>query len=87
MGNIKIAGLAAIGLLTVTLASGNASAMPVMGIDPAVVTGTDAGASLDQVAWVCGPFRCHWVRPRPVFYGGPYYRPFGWHRGYGWRRW
>ena len=68
-----LAGAAA--LTTVALASGGASAMP-NGLS------SDALASnVEQVRWVCGPYRCWW---RPNYYG--YYGPrWGWR--YGWRRW
>ena len=54
---------------------------------------SDPATGVEQVRWVCGPYRCFW---RPNYYGyyGP--RPFvggyyGWHRGWhggwggGWR--
>jgi hypothetical protein len=65
-----LAGAAALG--AVALASGSASAMP-NGLP------SDALASnVEQVRWVCGPYRCWW---RPNLYYGYY----GW--GPRWRYW
>lgn len=90
MRNHALAGLAAIGLLGTMLAAAPAQAMPVAGLAPAVLSGDTAGATLDNVAWVCGPYRCHHVYRRPVprlyYYGGPAYRPWGWRHRH-WRRW
>jgi hypothetical protein len=83
MRNLKVAvfALAAFG---VSAFGSAASAMPVSGL---TATATPA-ATVEQVRWVCGPYRCWW---RP----GPYYRPlygfwgprhyWGWHR-WGWHR-
>jgi hypothetical protein len=65
-------------------ASTSAAAMPLGGLQPAILRDGQA-PQIDQVRWVCGPWRCHWA-PN-------YYRPMGW--GYGprpyahphWRRW
>jgi hypothetical protein len=55
-------------------------------------------SNVENVRWVCGPFRCHW-RPNfysfgyygggPRFYGPPRFRGPGWRGGWhrGWRRW
>ena len=71
------------------LAGGAASAMPI-----APIPGTNDASGVEQVRWVCGPYRCWW-RPNYYgaygFYGGPrYHGPRwgyhgGWHRG--WHRW
>ena len=59
------------------------------------VLGQAAAAPVENVAWVCGPYRC-WHRPGPAFwrprpyyapgpyfYGRPYYRPhWGYHHGW-----
>ena len=68
-----LAGAAALG--AVALASGSASAMP-NGLS------SDALApNVEQVRWVCGPYRCWW---RPNYYYGYY----GWGpRWRYWRRW
>lgn len=79
--NVKyvLAGAAALGALALT--AGGASAMP---------NGLPSGAlssNVEQVRWVCGPYRCVW---RPNYYGYYGYGPRVWwgprHR-YGWRRW
>jgi len=61
-----------------------ASAMPLDGLKPA----TETVQAAENVAWVCGPYRCWWrpgyrtyYGPRFGFYGRPY--RFGW---YGHRR-
>ena len=69
--------LAAVALATLGLSASSASAMPV-GLDSAVVTSATS-AQIDNVRWVCGPYRCFW---RPNYWGGPRWRP---HRR--WRRW
>jgi hypothetical protein len=61
---------------------------------PTVTFDTATSASVERVAWVCGPVRCFW-RPGPAFYGprvvvgprfyaGPRYGRWGYR---GWRRW
>jgi hypothetical protein len=43
----------------------------------------EVSSNVEQVVWVCGPFRCWW---RPAFYYRPIYvapRPWGWGCG-GW---
>ncbi len=62
----------------------SAAAMPLAGIDAGVVRdGQTAG--IDQVRWICGPYRCRWV---PGFYGyGPGYGyGYGYGPGWGYRR-
>jgi len=77
---------------TALWALGSASAMPVSGLANA---SDEVATDLQQVRWVCGPFRCWW---RPNYYpyygyawGGPrfYARPWGWRAGPYWRgrRW
>ena len=63
------------------LATGAASAMPI-----GLATNTDIASNVEQVRWVCGPYRC-WNAPPYGYDGGPrrYYGGYGWHRG--WRRW
>jgi hypothetical protein len=41
----------------------------------------ELSSNVENVRWVCGPYRCWW---RPNYYYG-WYRPWGWR--YGWRRW
>jgi hypothetical protein len=77
----------ALSLLGSSFAIGEASAaMPVNGLGPAE---NQISANVQDVRWVCGPYRCWW---RPGWGPGPYWRgPYwgyapGWH-GWGWRRW
>jgi hypothetical protein len=74
-----LVGLVALG--GAALAAGTASAMPI-----GLATNTDIASNIDQVRWVCGPYRC-WNAPGYGYYGGPhrFYGGYGWHRG--WRRW
>ena len=68
-----LAGAAALG--AVAFASGSASAMP------NGLSSNALASNVEQVRWVCGPYRCWW-RPN-VYYG--YY---GWGpRWRYWRRW
>jgi len=86
MSKIKIALLAAGAFCAASLATGSASATPVGELATA---GSETSADLQQVRWVCGPFRCFW-RPGPRFYGrpwwgGPGYRHYGFYgRPYRW---
>lgn len=80
MGTLKLAGLAAVLLGSITATS--ASAMPVAPLP------SDAATNIEQVRWVCGPYRCWW---RPNYYRsyGYGYRPYGFYPrrawGGGWR--
>ena len=65
-----LAGAAALG--AVALASGSASAMP------NGLSSNALASNVEQVRWVCGPYRCGW---RPNYYYGYY----GW--GPRWRYW
>jgi hypothetical protein len=63
------------------LGAGGASAMPNgLASVPAVAS------SVENVGWVCGPYRC-WGRPG--WGRGPYgfYRPRRWGWGWGWHHW
>ena len=44
-----------------------------------------APSNVENVRWVCGPYRCWW-RPGPYGYYGYGPRPW-WGPGWGWRRW
>ena len=55
--------------LALPAASTSAAALPLAGLDPAVVRDGQA-ARMDQIRWGCGPWRCFW-RPNN------YYRPWG----------
>ena len=81
----KIALSAGLALGALTLGAASASAMA---IDPGVATTVGRAANIEQVPWVCGPYRCWW-RPwhpywRPRYYYGPGWRWPRWHR---WHRW
>jgi hypothetical protein len=73
-------------LCAATMAALPAAAMPVDNIARA----SQANANIDQVRWVCGPYRCWW---RPNYYYGPrfYVAPRVWwgprYRYRAWRRW
>ncbi len=71
--------------LALPAASTAAAAMPLAGLNNAVLQ-EGAAPQIDQVRWVCGPYRCFW---RPNYYaygawGGPGPR-WGYRRP--WRRW
>jgi hypothetical protein len=78
----RIAVAASAAILAGTLTAASASAMPVGALKPAADT---VRVAPDNVAWVCGPYRCWW-RPGPYwgprrFYGfyGPRPFRFGWY--------
>jgi len=93
MRNFTLAAVGLAALCGVALQSGNAAAMPVSGLANAA---SEATTDVQQVAWVCGPYRCWW-RPRyyPYYgaygWGGPRYygyaRPWWGHRRWAWRHW
>jgi len=73
-------------VLGATALSLPATALPVGGLDTAVMRGGDAPATIDQVRWVCGPYGCRHV-PN-VYYGGPRYAygpRYGYAPRYGYR--
>jgi hypothetical protein len=79
MHTLRIAALAVVALSGSTIAVGRASAMP---MDSLVSATTQVADNVQNVRWVCGPYRCWWG-PGP-YWGGPYWGP----RPYwGWRRW
>jgi hypothetical protein len=81
MSSLRIATLALAALLGSVLVIDRASAMPANGL---ALAANQIADSVQDVRWVCGPYRC-WLRPGP-YLGGPYWgpRPYGW----GWhRRW
>jgi len=89
---VKTALAAAAVLVTAGLGASTASAMPVAGLDTAVAA--SAGAQVDNVRWVCGPFGCHWA-PNRYYWGPRYHRYYGprfygprfYGRRWGYRRW
>jgi hypothetical protein len=78
MQYLKHSLIAALALGGAAVGSGEASAMP----DGLPSVSAAAPSNVENVRWVCGPYRCWW-QPGPYYYGvyGP--RPWGW----GWRRW
>lgn len=77
---------AAVALLGATAFSSAGTAMPIANLH------TQTVAPIEQVRWVCSPFRCWWRpnywAPGPyAFYAGRrfYHRPWGWHHQ--WYRW
>lgn len=85
MVSLRMTGLAFAALLGSSMMIGQASAMPANGLAAATNQIADG---LQDVRYVCGPYRCWWT-PGP-YWGGPYYGYAGpgpyWHRGWGWRR-
>ena len=79
----KLGGLALAALLTAGSAIGQASAMPASGL----ATAAAATNGVQDVRYVCGPYRCWW-RPGGYYYGPRYYnyyvgpRHWYWHRRY-----
>ena len=76
--------LAASAAILLGMSVSGASAMPLDGLKPAAET----VQATENVAWVCGPYRCGWrpgyryFGPRVYGFYGPRYR-YGW---YGHRR-
>ena len=75
-------------LLGAATFSNPAAAMPIIDLH------AQTPAAVDQVRWVCGPYRCWWRpnywAPGPyAFYAGPrfYARPWGWRRWHRWHYW
>jgi len=82
MSRLKIGLAAAVVLLSTSMLSGSASAMPANGLAPAA----QAAGGIEKVRWVCGPYRCWWA-PGPYWPGPRWgWGGWGWHRGWGWRR-
>lgn len=75
MPRLAIALFTLTALLGSALATSPASAMPTNRL--AAAESQDAGTTLQEARWVCGPYRCWW-RPGP-YWGGPYW---GWRRHY-----
>ena len=81
MDKLRIAAAAFAIFAGASITSGSASAMPINGQLPVA---TNTSAEIQQVRWVCGPYRCWW-RPGPYYYGGgPRWGYGGWHGGRGW---
>ena len=87
MAMLKLSGLALAAVLGAGLATGPASAMPANGLASAA---TQAAAinGVQDVRYVCGPYRCWW---RPGYYGPRYYNYYVgprhywyWHRRHWW---
>jgi len=87
MASIRAAALALAALLSVSMISGDVSAMPASGL--ASVAAQTADNSLQDVRFVCGPHRCWWgpgpYWVHPYRYWAPH--PYWWHmHRWGWRR-
>ncbi len=92
MTTLRTTALALAALAGSAAMAGEAAAMPANG--PVAPT-QQIGGTVEQVRWVCGPYRCWW-RPGPywggwggpsyAYYGGGPYWPWGW-GGWGWHRW
>ncbi|MGO9398770.1 MAG: hypothetical protein ACLP19_13175 [Xanthobacteraceae bacterium] len=81
----KLSGLALAAVLGSGLAVGQASAMPANGLASAA-TQAAATNGVQDVRYVCGPYRCWWT-PGPYYYGPRYYNHYAGPRPYwGWRR-
>jgi len=86
MASLRMTALALAALLSSGMAVGSASAMPANGLESAA---NEAASAIQDVRWVCGPYRCWWApgpywgyARGPYYWGpGPYWR---WHR---WHRW
>lgn len=79
---IRIALATGIALGASALGTDGASATPAF--DHGLTAAVAAGQNVEQVRWVCGPYRC-WRRPGH-YWGGDYYggNPYWGHRS---RRW
>ena len=79
MTSLRIAALA-FAALSAAMASGTVSAMPADGLAPAA---KQVAGDVQDVRWMCGPYRSWWT-PGP-YWGGPYWGPrpywhhWGWH--------
>jgi len=82
MGNLKIAALALTAALGASMLAGTASAMPMNDLSSAAA---QLGDSVQDVRWVCGPYRCGWDGQGPPHWHRPYYPPYGY--WYGQRHW
>jgi hypothetical protein len=80
---LKLALAAGIALGGAGLLTGSASAMPMSGLDKAIATTVDTQSNVQEAAWICRPWGCHWV-PGWRYWGGPGY---GYGYGYGWHHW
>jgi hypothetical protein len=77
--------IAAAVLCSATMLAMPASAMPINNLAGAL------SGNIENVRWVCGPYRCWW-RPGPSYYYGPrfyggFYGPRFYGPGYYGRRW
>jgi hypothetical protein len=83
----KLGGLVLAAVLGAGLVSGPASAMPANGLASAA-NQTATANGVQDVRYVCGPYRCWW-RPGGYYYGPRYYNHYVgprhywyWHRRY-----
>lgn len=87
MKNLKITLIAAIGFAGLALAGSVAQAMPISSAPAAAILAGQGEAAVQDVRWVCGPYRCwdqpeYYYQPRP-FYGFQNFGYFNYgHRDY-----
>jgi len=84
MKNLRYALLAGAALAGLALTPTGALAMP----NGLASASSASSSNVENVAWVCGPYRCWW-RPYGYAYGPGWgwHRWYHWHRGYHWHRW
>lgn len=88
MPRFKIAAVVVTALVGSSAMAVSASAMPAAGLTRAA---TPQASNVQNVRWVCGPYRCFWAPgygwwgPRPYPYWGP--GRWGWRGGWHGRRW
>ena len=83
MSNLKkiihVALVAGAAGLALPAASNTATALPLAGLESAVLRDGQPAAQVEQARWVCGPYRCFW---QPNYWGpGP---RWGWGGGPRW---
>ena len=81
---IHVALVAGAAALALPAASNPASALPLAGLEPAVLRDGQPAATVEQARWVCGPYRCFW---RPNYWGPGWGHGPRWGWGGCWRRW
>jgi hypothetical protein len=80
----KLSGLALAAVLGTGLASGQASAMPANGLASAATQAAPTNG-VQNVRYVCGPYRCWWT-PGRYYYGPRYYNYYVGPHHWWWRR-
>ena len=80
---LALAGLTILGGVA-AMAQPAAAAMP-----NGIPSAAHASGAVENVRWVCGPYRCWWqprrfYQPYAYYAPRPFYRPWRHHRGYRW---